>query len=145
MHRHFPRGRLAAALLAAALAAVPPLAPAQSSQPSAAGEAPYVSGGVGQMEARRLLRERDQYPLAIEVYQRQAGRELYTAGADVRITDARGTEVLSAQADGPFLFADVPPGRYTVEVSLDGVKRQKTERVGRDGTTRSIFVFGARS
>lgn len=127
---------LAGALLATTVIAVPALAQ---------GDAPFVTGGVGQAEARKLLQQRDQYPLAIEVYQRQGGRELYTAGAEVRVTDARGDEVLSSEAEGPFVFVDVPPGRYRIEVSLDGVTREKTEQVGRDGTARSIFVFGPRS
>lgn len=51
--------------------------------------------------------------------------------AQVRIQP--GSHAVQSDADGSFIV-DVPPGNYTVEVSLEGYRTQKlTARVGKDG------------
>ena len=101
----------------------------------------YVSGGVGEQESHAFLEHRQEHPLSVEVYAREGAREVYTAGTSIRVSKPSGAPVLDAEAQGPFLLADLPPGRYTVEVTLQGETMSKSVTVGRGRTSRAIFVF----
>jgi len=134
------RSAVAAALLAAS--AVPVIAVSNAlPEPQRAGDVRYLTGGVGLEESQAILEHRRDYPLAVEVYAKEDGREVYTAGTSVNVSTPSGDSILQAQADGPFLLADVAPGRYTVEVTREGQTQRKSVTVGRDGTSRAIFVF----
>lgn len=119
-----------------ALAAAQGLPPMQQS-----GNVSYVSGGVGLDESKAFLRHKSEFPLAVEIYAREGGREVYTAGAEVAISDSQGREILQTQADGPFLFAEVPAGRYAIEVTRDGQTRRAHASVQPGRSARSVFVF----
>jgi hypothetical protein len=134
------RSAMTSALLAAGL---PAAIAADDALPQAqhAEGVTYMTGGVGLTESRALIEHRQDYPLAVEVYAREGGHDVYTAGASVKISAARGDSLLQAQARGPFLFAKLAPGRYAVEVTLDGQTQRKSVNVDRDRTSRAIFVF----
>ncbi len=137
------QARSAAAVLAAAALsfAWPAFAAGGLPPEQASGDVRYVTGGVGSDESQAFLQHRRDYPLAVEIYARDGGREVYTADAFVQVADARGQTVLQASAQGPFMFVDLPPGRYTVEVMRQG-RTQRQEAVVRAGqTSREIFVF----
>jgi hypothetical protein len=133
------RGALAAVLAALAL---PALAANESLPPEqTAGAVKFVTGGVGLRESQALLQRRADFPLAVEVYQHDAGHDLYTAGANVDVLGPGGAPVLQARAEGPFLLADVPPGRYTVVTTLDGKTQRRSVVVHEGGNSRAIFIF----
>jgi hypothetical protein len=139
--------RLTRGVLAAALIAVgsPVLAANRSLPPEQTfGGVKFVTGGVGLDDSQALLKRREDFPLSVEVYQRQAGHDLYTAGADVKVLDLRGAAVLQAHAEGPLLLADVPAGRYTVVTTLDGQTERRNVVVHNGENSRAIFEFDAR-
>ena len=75
----------------------------------------YYNGGVGLDERARLPQE---YALKIVLVTEQG---LYLNDAEVRVINAGGEEVFRVQADnGPWLIADVAPGTYTIEATLEG-------------------------
>jgi len=117
--RHAPRAdrvRRAprAALLGLALMAG--LAQAIERGTSASGVA-YVSGGTSHEELDVLRAERSSYSFWLTTAARRSGAHL--AGVRVRITGADdGRRVLEHVMDGPWLFADLPLGRYEVEAIL---------------------------
>ena len=133
-------------LVAASLAAATPafalggLPPAQH-----AGDVSYVSGGVGQDESQAFIERRGDYPLSIEIYAKENGREVYTASADVTVRDARGDTVVQTEAKGPFVLVDAPPGRYVVDVTSAGTTQTRHAVVRSGQTDRAIFVFDRRS
>src|SRR5690606_35854217 len=54
-------------------------------------------------------------------------------GLRARVSIEPGAQAVLSDADGSFRV-EVPPGKYTVEVSVDGYRTQKlTARVGKDG------------
>ena len=54
-------------------------------------------------------------------------------GLEAQVRIQPGAHEVRSAADGAFLV-DVPPGKYTVEVSVEGYRSQKlTAQVGKDG------------
>jgi hypothetical protein len=53
--------------------------------------------------------------------------------------DANGSSVLSDFADGPFLFANLPPGTYRVTAALAGDAKTRAIRVGHGAASIHYF------
>jgi hypothetical protein len=76
-----------------------------------------ASGGSSREEQEMLYAERQRYSFWLTTAARHSGA--YLAGVRVRITEADGSKrVLEHVMDGPWLFADLPLGRYEVEAIL---------------------------
>jgi hypothetical protein len=78
------------------------------------GDVTYVSGGVGDDEAAAMARAKSKYSLSLEFVQRAKPRAEYKANVEVTVTNKSGNVVLDTVADGPYLLADLPSGKYTV-------------------------------
>jgi hypothetical protein len=102
--------------------------------PAIASSAPVVSGGVGEAERALLRRHADDYNLWLVCVERGTGH--YLADVRVSIADAQGNSIVDTVANGPWLFARVPPGRYDVRVA-GGTGRTVT--VGASGQTKTVL------
>jgi hypothetical protein len=87
------------------------------------GDISYISGGVGEQEQQAIKNLGRNFNLKL-VMAIEAGN--YLSGAQVIIQDAEGNTVLQAVSEGPFFYAELPPGTYTVEASGFGDSYQKT-------------------
>ena len=97
----------------------------------------YVSGGIGLGEREELRALSPQFNLRLMFAMHGSGN--YLADVQVRILDSRGAAVLNATAQGPYFLTQLPPGRYTVEVStLDQTQRQ-TARVDARQTQLNFY------
>lgn len=103
------------AAVASAFAAEAPLPPEQH-----LGTVSYVSGGVGEQQAKAFENAMGKFDLAIEVLERAGRHNEFTANAEVKIVDKRGHSMLDTRASGPFVLVDLPPGKYSVEADLAG-------------------------
>jgi len=131
---------LACTAMAPAARAATPRLPAAQHQ----GAVAYRSGGIGSAEAQVFERALARHPLAIELLEHDGRAEAYTADARVRITDAGGRTVLDAQAQGPFMLVDLPPGRYAVDATLHGTTlRKAVAYVTGTAPARATFEFPA--
>lgn len=147
--RSNPASAGAAALLCAAGLALaqdalpPPEQPLPAARQS--GAVVYVTGGVAESESAAFEAARADYPLTIELTQANPeGRDQFTAGAEVRVLNAAGIEVLQATADGPFMLVQLPPGRYTVHATLNGrAAPARTVTVEDEGSGRAVLRFPA--
>jgi hypothetical protein len=134
--------RIASALLMAGVciagsaqaAATGPL-PAERHQGSVA----FLTGGVGKDEAKAFEAAEKRFPLALEFVDRVGKRDEFVAGTEVKVTDPHGKTVLSTTADGPFLLAKIPSGRYTVAATYDG--KTMTRHVVAGAKARHPVVF----
>ncbi len=99
---------------------------------------PYVSGGIGLDEREKLAAISKNYSLKL-VFAIKS-RE-YLADVKVEISDSSGKNVLDAVADGPWFFTNLPPGKYTVTVTLKGKEKQNAVNIvkGQKQTTLSFY------
>lgn len=96
-------------------------------QPQTQGEVTYVSGGVGADEKDTMESMRRDYNLHLLFAQ---GRGEYLSGVKVQIVDAGGHILVDALSDGPMVFVNLKPGRYTVSAEVDGRVLDKKVNVG---------------
>ncbi len=96
----------------------------------------YFSAGVGLQEREA---EYPPFPLKCVFV---VGDHPYLARVGVTIQDQKGAVVLDVPADrvnGPWLFVDLPKGRYTVTATrADGTRVQRTVTVG-EKATRIVY------
>lgn len=95
----------------------------------------YYNGGVGMDERADMPQV---FPLKIVF---ATDRGLYLNNADVKFFDSSGKEVLAVRADnGPWLVADLPPGTYRVEATLEGhTVSARSLEVRQGGRTAAIL------
>jgi len=77
----------------------------------------WLSGGIGESQAHAFREEAKKYPLSLEFVLKPAYKGTpaeYTANIPVTVRNARGTVVLTATAQGPYMLLKLPAGRYTV-------------------------------
>jgi hypothetical protein len=106
-----------------------------------AGQIHYVTGGVGQDEADAFRQAQRDYSLALEFGNQTKPRAQFTADVKVLIRDARGNTVLDAVADGPFLLARLPAGRYTIRATQNGRTLDRVATVAGGKSTHVAFLW----
>lgn len=98
----------------------------------------FITGGTGKEEQAAIESMGGRFSLQLLF---AVTRGDYLADVSVRILDARGNVVLDTTSRGPFLYADLPSGVYTVEARFhDDTKRQNV-RVGPRGPQRVSFYW----
>lgn len=85
----------------------------------------YVSGGAGAEERLALGEQRGRYSFWLTTAQLKNGA--YLSNIRVRIRDEEQHLVLDHVTDGPWLMAQLPPGRYEVEAILQSEKPARIE------------------
>jgi hypothetical protein len=86
----------------------------------------YVSGGVGEGERAELDALSDQFNLRLLFAMQGSGE--YLSAVRVNILDARGGTILTAESKGPWFFAQLAPGDYTVEASVTDQAQGQPQR-----------------
>jgi hypothetical protein len=124
------RRAIAAGSLTLALAATP-LALAQPATSGPARGVEYVTGGVTKDEADQLRQQAASFTLEVQFARRTEAGNAFAADVQVRILDASGRTVMEVPSAQPILLANVPPGRYTVEATLEGQTKRASVTVGR--------------
>jgi len=129
-----------ACLALPALAATPRGLPPEQHE----GSVGYLTGGIGKSEAHLFEHEMAKHPLAIELLEHSGKYEEFTADAKIKIIDQHGRTVLDAQAAGPFMLVDLPPGRYSIVATLKNDTMKKKDAWVRKGeVARATFEFPA--
>jgi hypothetical protein len=99
-------------------------------QPEQQGAVSFISGGVGDDEAQAIKSMAVNYPVEMLFVARSTPNQ-YLANVKVQVTDKSGSVVLDTTTRGPFLYAKLPPGRYTVTAEAEGgLKRQNIQVTG---------------
>lgn len=130
-------GSLAALTFGAAQAAAP-LPPEQHRN-----GIEYLSGGIGQDEARAIEAAASQWPLTLEFAVKDEPHADFAADVKVHMRDAKGRGVLETTAGGPFLLARLPPGRYGIEATFAGKTLHEKVTVKKGHPAKVVFLWPA--
>ena len=95
---------------------------------------PLLTGGVSEEERDQMRGELGPYNVWLAFVEQGTGN--YVTGVKVSVVDDKGNPVVDTVADGPWLMAQVPPGRYTVRTS-DGQEQHITAGSG----TRAMTIL----
>jgi hypothetical protein len=132
-------GRLLILGIAAVLAGTTPFAAAQFLfEGRTAQDRRFLAGGVGLDESEQMKAAAREFPLTVVVATKSGA---YLADTHIRIADATGRTVLDAQLDSPYLLVDLTQGRYRVEATHEGEKRQQTVEIAANTRARLVFSF----
>jgi hypothetical protein len=112
------------------LAASPAVWAQSQSSGSGAGTAAVLSGGVGSDARDQLAAQAKDYNVKL-IFALSSGE--YLSDINVDITDASGRKVVDHVSNGPWMFAQLPPGNYTVSATLNGRKETRKISVGKQG------------
>ena len=99
----------------------------------------YMSGGVGEGERAELNALSPQFNLRLLFAMQGSGD--YLADIRVSILNARGETVLSAESRGPWFFAQLLPGAYTVNVDAMGQTQEQTTHISDARQTHLNFYW----
>jgi hypothetical protein len=95
----------------------------------------YITGGVG-IDEREAMREAlpGDYNLKI-VLAAKSGP--YLSNIPVRIADAAGNVLLETDDNGPWIYVDLPSGKYTVSADYNGNEKRRVVSI--DGGMDTVF------
>ncbi len=105
------------------------------------GEVTYLTGGVGQTEANAIKHIAKYYPLELEFLLKAKPKDEYLSDVKVRIKDAHDKMVLNVTADGPFLLARMPAGKYTVSAERNGKIEHRQIEIAANEHRRVVFEW----
>lgn len=96
----------------------------------------YLSGGIGEDESK-AIQQTTGYNLHMTF---SIGPEnKYVPDVDVTVAKAAGQPVLTLSQAGPLVYAQLPPGKYTVVATRNGVERRDTADVGSGAARNLVF------
>ncbi len=106
-----------------------------------AGEVTYIMGGIGQTEADAIKHAAKYYPLELEFLLKAKPKAEYLSNVQVRIKDAHDRMVLNVNADGPYLLAKMPAGKYTISAERNGKVEHRQIEISATDHRRVVFEW----
>lgn len=99
---------------------------------------PYATGGVGSDSREALSAKTGDFNLMVILALKDGH---YLGGGDIAVRNEKGETVLEVHARGPWTFAKLPPGKYTVEAKVRDTTRSKHVKVAKSGLTRVHLIW----
>lgn len=99
----------------------------------------YLSGGIGLDESSAIKAAAPKYSLELLFAARDGGN--YLAGVQVVIRKGSGETLLDTTAEGPFLLARIPPGRYRIAATHEGQTQERTVSIAARKHRRLVFTW----
>jgi hypothetical protein len=96
----------------------------------------FVSGGVSDDSAERMAAISGEFNFKL-LFAAMDGH--YLADVAVAISDAANRKVLETVSDGPFLFAQLAPGKYAVAARYAGVTQTRSTTIAARGRREMVF------
>ncbi|HOY70872.1 MAG TPA: hypothetical protein PL131_05810 [Methylotenera sp.] len=102
------------------------------------GEITFVTGGIAE-EAELMRNVAKDYTLEIVLVQRLDNREYFLADVNIQIFDATQQLVLETNTEGPYLYANLPAGRYVIVATFNGETKQQKMQVTTKKHQKVVF------
>jgi len=103
---------------------------------AAAQNVKFVSGGVSDDSAERMAALGKEFNLKL-LFAAKDGH--YLADVAVSISDTGNRKILDTISEGPFLLAQLPPGRYAITATYAGAAQTRSTTVAPAGRRELIF------
>lgn len=97
----------------------------------------YMNGGVGMGERAEMEEMAGDYSLKVVLATDEGS---YISRVRIRVKEKSGQEVFEIVTNGPWLYVDLPEGRYTVSACFNGTTKNQTVQVG-SGKSASRLAF----
>ena len=94
------------------------------------GEVTYISGGVGEEERHQLEALSGQFNLKVVMALAEGN---YLSDVDLTIRDSQGNTVINTVSQGPWFYAALPTGEYTIEARIENNQQQRQVSVPTSG------------
>ena len=130
---------LGAIAIAAALAGTAWAQTGDQAGRSASGVA-TVSGGIGSAARDNMRTHAPPHNIKM-VFALSTGN--YLSDVHVKVTDSAGKTVIDETSDGPWLYAQLPPGSYTATASYNGKTVTQRFSVAKSGARTAHFRWPA--
>ena len=101
------------------------------------GQVAVLHGGIGEEDRAEMKQKSGEYNLHLTFARKVSGS--YLSQVRVVVRNAQGAVILDTIAAGPWLFARLPQGEFTVEATDEG--RTLSEKIEIKGTSRREWVF----
>ncbi len=103
----------------------------------------YVTGGPAKTDADVIEYAARYYPLQLEFLLEGKAKHENLSGVKVQISDEQGNRVLDITADGPFLLARLPAGKYTIRAARGGEVKSRMVQIVPQRHQRAVFKWQA--
>ncbi len=142
------RNALAAAVMVAALGAAGPALGTDDMTslppPKVQGAVSFITGGIGEDEAAAFKRAAAAYPLELLFVEKARPRDEFLADVRVSVRNKSGTVLLETTAEGPYLLANLPAGKYAIEAEFRGDRKHRSVEIRSGAHQRAVFVWAPR-
>lgn len=101
-------------------------------------EVAHISGGISEEGRAELMQTSQNYNLKL-VFALVGGA--YLSDIKVAIQNRQGAPVFEGVSSGPWMFVQLPPGKYTITATNRDQSLQKSARVRASGQTKVNFYW----
>jgi hypothetical protein len=113
--------------------------PALPLQEMISGDIHFITGGVGDEEVDQLKSVENDFNFHLLV---TAGSGEYLSGCTLRLRDSKNMDVLATGAAGPYFYAKLKPGSYTLDVTTSqGANQSVKVKVPPNGVLEKTVQF----
>lgn len=98
----------------------------------------YISGGISDETREELKYKESQFNIKVLLTEESGA---FISDATVNLIDASGNSILQVANSGPYFYAAVPAGTYTVEATQGGVSKKATLNAKSSGTAKTHLRF----
>jgi len=102
------------------------------------GTVTYLNGGISDEELAQLKAQGDSYNLHLLL---SAPTGAFISDVGLRVLNASGTPVLTVSDAGPYVYAQLPPGKYMLEATKSGSAKSVKIAIPSKGSVKSHIVF----
>ena len=107
------------------------------------GQTQFLSGGIGQDESEAIFQARSSWPLMLELTQAAGSKAEYISDVQITIKDELRNTVLDTNAEGPYLLAKLPTGKYSLQATHNSVTLHRNLNIQKGSGKKITLVWPA--
>lgn len=105
----------------------------------------FITGGIGLDESTAIKGAMKDWPLSVLFVQKDGAQAEYVANVRVKVSDHKGHTAIATESQGPYMLANVQPGAYRVEATLDNKTLQQDVEIKQGKPVKLTFLWPAQA